>query len=140
MQRRLAGYQTTMRELGFVPHVAESMFSVEGGEAAGREVLLHGATAIVAASDLMALGAIRAARAMGRSVPDDVSIVGYDDSALLAFTDPPLTTIRQPLTAMSKAVVAALIDRINGIGQPSHELLFRGELIVRGSTALHRTG
>jgi alanine racemase len=138
MQRRLQGYLATVGELGLDAHVVESSFSVEGGDAATRELLRHGVTGIVAASDLMALGAIRAARSTGRTVPGDVSVIGYDDNAFLTFTDPPLTSVRQPVAAMSEAVVAALIDRIEGREQPAHELTFRSEIIVRGSTAVPR--
>ena len=74
-----------------------SLFGVEGGEAAAGRLLDRGVTGIVCGSDLMALGAIRAARQRGLSVPGDVSVVGYDDSPLIAFTDPPLTTMRQPV-------------------------------------------
>ena len=72
----------------------------------------------------MALGAIRAARARGLSVPDDVSVVGYDDSPLIAFTDPPLTTVRQPVADMAHAAVSALLTEIHGEPAPRPELLF----------------
>ena len=65
--------------------------------------------AIVCASDLMALGAIRAARRQGLDVPRDVSVVGYDDRALMNFTDPPLTTVRQPIEAMGRMVIELLL-------------------------------
>ena len=68
--------------------------------------------------DLMALGAIRAARQRGLSVPRDVSVVGYDDSPLIAFTDPPLTTVRQPVQAMASAAVRALLDEIRAARAP----------------------
>lgn len=138
VQRRLRGHAAACRELGLAEHVAEGGYSVEGGEAATRQLLARDVTAIVAASDLMALGAIRALRAAGRRVPDDVSVVGYDDNPLLAFTDPPLTSVRQPLAAMSEAAVTALIEVIEGVDHPRHELTFHGELIVRGSTAMPR--
>ncbi len=86
------------------------------------------------ASDLMALGAIRAARSRGLQVPGDVSVVGYDDSPFMAFTDPPLTTIRQPVAAMAQAAVQTLVDAITGHRTPPGEYLFAGELVVRGST------
>jgi LacI family transcriptional regulator, repressor for deo operon, udp, cdd, tsx, nupC, and nupG len=82
----------------------------------------------------MALGAIRAVRQRGLDVPRDVSVVGFDDSALVAFTDPPLTTLRQPVHAMSVAAVRALVDEIRGQALPHSEYLFRPELVVRGST------
>jgi alanine racemase len=87
----------------------------------------------------MALGAIRAVRQRGLEVPSDVSVVGYDDSPLVAFTDPPLTTVRQDVRAMSDAVVHALLDEIAGNGAARSEYLFRPELIVRGSTQEVRT-
>lgn len=71
-----------------------------------------GHTAVICGSDLMALGAVRAARSRGLQVPDDLSVVGFDDSPLIAFTDPPLTTIRQPVAAMGHAAVAALVAEI----------------------------
>jgi LacI family transcriptional regulator, repressor for deo operon, udp, cdd, tsx, nupC, and nupG len=82
----------------------------------------------------MALGAIRAARRAGLSVPADVSVVGYDDSAFMNCTDPPLTTVRQPIEAMGQAAVALLIAQIGGQTPTSEELLFEPELVVRGST------
>lgn len=111
-----------------------SLFSVEGGHAATTRLLDAGVTAVVCGSDIMALGAIRAARARGLAVPGDVSVVGYDDSPLMAFTDPPLTTIRQPVAAMARAAVTALVDAITGHATPHGELLFSAELVVRGST------
>jgi LacI family transcriptional regulator, repressor for deo operon, udp, cdd, tsx, nupC, and nupG len=140
VQRKITGYRTAMRTiLGSTDAelddlVELSLFGVEGGDAAACRVLDQGATAIVCGSDLMALGAIRAARARGLSVPGDVSIVGYDDSPLMGFTDPPLTTIRQPVRAMSIAAVRALVDEISHDPAPRSEYMFRPELVVRAST------
>lgn len=111
-----------------------SLFSVEGGHAAAARLLDAGVTAIICGSDIMALGAIRAVRSRGLEVPDDVAVVGYDDSAFMAFTDPPLTTIRQPVAAMSQSAVQTLVDAIAGHRTPPGEFLFAGELVVRGST------
>jgi alanine racemase len=83
----------------------------------------------------MALGAIREARRRGLRVPGDLSVVGYDDSPLIAFTEPPLTTVRQPVQAMAVAAVRALIDEIDGHAAPHSEYVFRPELVVRSSTA-----
>ncbi|NCT90171.1 LacI family transcriptional regulator [Cellulomonas sp. APG4] len=115
-------------------HVVSTLFTVEGGQAAANELLDSGHTAIIAGSDLMALGAIRAARSRGLRVPEDVSVVGFDDSPLIAFTDPPLTTVRQPVAPMGRAAVSALVQEISGAKVPRTELLFHPELIVRGST------
>jgi len=114
--------------------VSHSLFAVEGGQAAAHHLLGLGVTAIVCGSDLMALGAIRTIRQRGLSVPEDISVVGYDDSRLIAFTDPPLTTVRQAVTAMGTAAVQALLDGINGTPAPRDEFVFRPELVVRGST------
>ena len=62
----------------------------------------------------MALGAIRAARRAGLSVPDDVSVVGFDDSALMNCTEPPLTTVRQPIEPMGRTVIELLVSQIAG--------------------------
>lgn len=116
------------------PHVVSTIFTVEGGHAAATELFASGHTAVVCGSDLMALGAVRAARALGLRVPEDVSVVGYDDSPLIAFTDPPLTTVRQPVAAMGQAAVSALVAEIGGTRAARGELLFHPELVVRAST------
>jgi LacI family transcriptional regulator, repressor for deo operon, udp, cdd, tsx, nupC, and nupG len=115
--------------------IAHSLFSVEGGHSATWFLLEQGCTAVVCGSDLMALGAIRVARKRGLGVPRDFSVVGYDDSPLIAFTDPPLTTIQQQVSAMATAAVRTLLEEIAGVPVPTGEYLFQPELIVRGSTA-----
>src|SRR5439155_8424283 len=138
VQRKLAGYQAAMRDL-FGPEAGDndlvelSLFGVEGGQAAANRLLDKDVTGIACGSDLMALGAIRAARTRGLSIPADVSVVGYDDSPLIAFTDPPLTTVRQPVRAMSNAAVRSLVDAINSQPSPHSEYVFAPELVVRGS-------
>lgn len=118
--------------------IEEGYYTVEGGAAAAAALLDRGATAIVCASDLMALGAVRQARQQGLSVPEDVSVVGFDDSLFLTFFDPPLTTIRQPVQEMAAAAVTALIDGIDGAAVRSREYLYAPDLVVRGSTAQAR--
>ncbi|MEV6600966.1 LacI family DNA-binding transcriptional regulator [Actinoplanes sp. NPDC051346] len=146
VQRKLEGYRTAMRrELDLSEReldelVALTLFGVEGGEVAAGQLLARGVTGVVCGSDLMALGAIRAARRRGLSVPRDVSVVGYDDSPLIAFTDPPLTTVRQPVAAMGNAAIRQLVDEINGHGAPRSEYVFPPELVVRGSTAMNKSG
>ncbi|MCX4547716.1 LacI family DNA-binding transcriptional regulator [Streptomyces sp. NBC_01267] len=115
--------------------VVRAMFSLEGGQAAATRLLDRGVTGVICASDPLALGAVRAARRRGLSVPGDISIVGYDDSAFMNCTDPPLTTVRQPIEAMGRAAVELLSVQIGGRAVPSDELLFEPELVVRGSTA-----
>jgi LacI family transcriptional regulator, repressor for deo operon, udp, cdd, tsx, nupC, and nupG len=142
VQRKLAGWRRAMTSLldateqDLEEWVSLSLwFSVEGGVAAASRLLDRGVTGFVCGSDLMALGAIRAIRQRGLSVPGDVSVVGYDDSPLIAFTDPPLTTVRQPVLQMASAAVSALLDEIGGRGAPHSEYVFAPELVVRASTA-----
>lgn len=114
--------------------VRHTLFTVEGGHAAADDLLNEGCTGIVCGSDLMALGAVRAARQRGLDVPRDVSVVGYDDSELIAFTDPPLTTVRQPVRAMANAAVHTLLEEICENPVPQTEFVFQPELVVRNST------
>ncbi|MFI6509260.1 MULTISPECIES: LacI family DNA-binding transcriptional regulator [Streptosporangium] len=136
--RKIEGYRRAMSQLLGAVEVDElishSLFSVEGGQAAATQLLARGCTGIVCASDLMALGAIRACRDRGLTVPGDVSVVGFDDSPLIAFTDPPLTTVRKPIGAMASAAVATLLEEINGVHAKHVELIFQPELVVRSST------
>ena len=133
--RKLVAFEAAIdqHDLG-EPLVEHSLFTLEGGHAAAAKLLDQGATAVVCGSDLMAFGAIRAARARSLSVPGDVSVVGYDDSALVAFAGPPLTTIRQAVAGMSRAAVRMLLGEVAGTPAPREEYLFRPELVVRSST------
>ncbi|MFD8608155.1 LacI family DNA-binding transcriptional regulator [Streptomyces sp. NPDC059631] len=115
--------------------VARAIFSIEGGHAAAAKLIDRGVTGFICASDPLALGVVRAARRRGLDVPARISVVGYDDSALMNCTAPPLTTVRQPIESMGKAVVELLHARIGGSAVPADELLFEPELVVRGSTA-----
>jgi len=118
--------------------VAHTIFSLEGGQAAGSELLKQGVTAIVCASDPLALGAMGAVHRQGLNVPADVSVIGYDDSAFMRYTDPPLTTVRQPIEAMGRAAVDRLVTQLEGRRDGPEELLFVPELVVRRSTARAR--
>lgn len=133
--RKRAAFELAVEahELG-EPLVEHTLFTLEGGHAAASKLLDRGATAVVCASDLMAFGAVRAVRARRLTVPGDVSVVGYDDSALVAFAGPPLTTIRQAVPEMSRAAVRMLLDEVAGTPAPREEYLFQPELVVRSST------
>ncbi|WP_316755269.1 LacI family DNA-binding transcriptional regulator [Streptomyces herbicida] len=115
--------------------VARAIFSIEGGHAAAAKLIDRGVTGFICASDPLALGAVRAARRKGLDVPAQISVVGYDDSALMNCTEPPLTTVRQPIESMGKAAVELLNAQIGGSVVAADELLFEPELVVRGSTA-----
>ena len=114
--------------------VERTNFSMESARLAAGRLIQRGVTGMICASDVLALGSIRAARRLGREVPADVSVVGFDDSALMTCTDPPLTTVRQPIEMMGQAAVDLLVNQIEGSGVRPDELLFEPELVVRGST------
>src|ERR1700722_14517872 len=134
-QRKLASFtEEARRAVMDVAPVEHALFSLEGGQAATSRILRSGVTGLICGSDVLALGAIRAVRRAGLSVPGDVSVVGYDDSAFMNCTDPPLTTVRQPIEAMGKAAVAMLVNQIENMAVYPEELLFEPELVVRGST------
>ena len=142
VQRRADAFRTALGRLGLVPAgacvdelVECTTYTVEGGVVAAQRLLERGVTGILCGSDVMALGVLRAARAAGLRVPDELSVVGSDDSLLVEFTDPPLTTVRQPAAALAEAACRELMNQI--AGNPAHEgeVLYLPELVVRGSTA-----
>jgi DNA-binding LacI/PurR family transcriptional regulator len=118
---RLDGYQLALREGGTYDETlveAASDWGLESGRAALARLLSRGAgfTAVFAHSDLLALGAIRELRARDLSVPEDISVVGYDDIPVASFVDPPLTTVRQPMREVGALAAKVLLDRISGDG------------------------
>lgn len=142
VRRKVAAFRTAMQHHVDSAVSAEqveslierSVFTVEGGATATEALLDRGVTAVVYGSDVMALGAIRAARARGIALPGELSIVGSDDIPLAEFTDPPLTTVRQPVTEIAEAAARALLEEIAGNPAPRAEYMFRPELVVRAST------
>lgn len=137
-ERKLAGARRVLADLGAPLEeglIVRGLYTLESGQAGAMRLLNSGATAIVCASDLLALGAIRAVRRSGRRVPEDVSVVGFDDSALMSCTEPPLTTVRQPIDSMGRTAIELLLAQIQGGVSTGIELLFEPELVLRGSTA-----
>ncbi|GAA3511264.1 LacI family DNA-binding transcriptional regulator [Aeromicrobium panaciterrae] len=114
--------------------VVRGLYSLQSGQAAAQKLIDRGATGLICASDPLALGAVRAVRRSQLGVPEDVSVVGYDDSAFMSCTEPPLTTVRQPIEAMGQAAVSFLVTQISGDTPAVEELLFEPELVVRRST------
>jgi DNA-binding LacI/PurR family transcriptional regulator len=112
-------------------------FTLEGGRAA-MERLLRRAPALDAlfvASDLMAVGAIAALRAAGRTIPDDVAVVGFDDSPLTTTTEPPLSSVRQPTEEMGREMTRLLMQEIRYPGAPPRRVILDTQLVVRESSA-----
>jgi len=138
-QDRLAGYREALAEAGIAPDeglVYTGDFTLESGYQAA-EVLLGRTprpTAIFCGNDLVALGVLRAAEAAGLAVPDDLSIVGFDDILLAALVRPALTTVRQPAYSMGELAMRMLLDRIAGETGGSRRHLFQPELVVRSTT------
>ena len=114
--------------------ISETLFTMEGGHAGMAKLLEAGATGIITGGDLMAIGAIGAVRAWGARVPDDVSIIGLDGTPIAALTDPPLTTMRQPVDRMAAAVASMIVAQATDGSRPRPQL-FRPELVVGGSAA-----
>lgn len=133
-QRKLAAARRAAEADGLELEVAHSHYSLEAGQAATARLLARGVTALICMSDPIALGAIRAVRRAGLTVPGDVSVVGFDDSALMNATDPPLTTVRQPIEPMGRMIIELLVSQIKGTAVATDEYLFEPELVVRGST------
>ncbi len=136
-ERKLQAAQSYAARVGIdLPdhRIMHSLYSLESGQAAATRLLRTGVTGIICASDPLALGAVRAVRRAGLSVPADISVIGYDDSAFMTCTDPPMTTVRQPIEAMGRSVVEALVGQMGGDVGSSDELLYEPELVVRGTT------
>jgi DNA-binding LacI/PurR family transcriptional regulator len=140
--RKVAGFrQAIAQHLGITEVedlIVQTFYSLEGGQNAAVTLLKAGCTAIACGSDLMALGVIAQVRRQGLEVPRDISVIGFDDSLLMDFTEPPMTTVRANVTAMGEAAVRALLQGIAGEPVSSTEVLFRPELTVRGSTSTMR--
>ncbi|GGZ23102.1 LacI family DNA-binding transcriptional regulator [Streptomyces poonensis] len=116
-QRRIDGYRDALLDAGHEVDerlIASGDFTEEGGRRAMAELLAScpGLDGVFAGSDVMAAGARQALREAGRRIPDDVALVGYDDSAIARHMDPPLTSVRQPIEEMGHAMISLLLDEI----------------------------
>src|SRR5690606_41426535 len=108
-------------------------FSEMAGYQAAQHLLAAGADAIVAVSDKTVYGALRALREAGRAVPEDVAVIGFDDLEASALTEPPLTTVRQPIRATGVVAVETLLDVMENPGGPPRQVILPTQLIVRES-------
>ena len=137
---RLSGYEGALAAAGVLPDPAimlESTFDIEGGAKAAARLLdaAEPPTAIFAFNDNNAIGALRVARERGIRVPEDLSIVGFDDSEMSAIVTPALTTVRQPLAEMGRMAVSLLVRLLDGQRLEALHIELKTRLIVRQSTA-----
>ncbi|MFI6096265.1 LacI family DNA-binding transcriptional regulator [Lentzea sp. NPDC051213] len=137
---RLAGHRTALAQAG-VLLTPDRVRHVEPTTAAGKRAaaelldLVPRPTAIVCFNDKVAVGTMQAARDRGLRVPDDLSVAGFDDIELSEATDPPLTTVRQPLQEMGRIAVAQLMRVLDGHEPEALHIELATTLVIRGSTA-----
>jgi LacI family transcriptional regulator len=138
---RKAGYLKALKEGGKTIDnslITEGDFTEAGGYAAMMRLLPARPDAVFAASDIMALGAMRAVREVGLHVPEDIAFVGFDDLPMATLADVQLTTVRQPVIQFGIRAVELLIDRIeNGISPPQH-VIMEAKLVIRESCGRSR--
>ncbi|WBB66223.1 LacI family DNA-binding transcriptional regulator [Micromonospora sp. WMMD812] len=131
---RLTGYREAMAEAGLPERLATGDFTRESGAAAMRQLLAEhpDLDAVFAASDLMAHAALRTLREAGRRVPEDVAVIGFDDIETAAYTEPPLTTVRQPIQEIGRQMTRQLLRLAAGETiEPA--VMLPTELILRDS-------
>jgi DNA-binding LacI/PurR family transcriptional regulator len=137
---RAESWAQTLRAAGIAPPaVRRGDWTSESGYAQGLE-LGHDpeVTAIFAANDEMALGAMRALHELGRDIPGDVSVVGFDDMDVAGSFWPPLTTVRQDFAAVGSLSLRKLLGKVADADQPNDTTIVPTELVVRASTARAR--
>ena len=135
---RVTGYRRALQEGGIPVDeslIIKSNFQFEGGyQAAHRFFAMDKPpTAIFACADQLAIGVLRAAFELGRHVPDELSVVGFDDIRLASFINPPLTTIAQPKYEMGGIATTMLLERIANPDMPPRQQILDTNLLIRGS-------
>lgn len=145
-RQRESAYAQAMDENGLdyrrVVYAHSIQWGYESGYAAMRELLTDDAppTAIFAASDALAIGAYRALAEAGLRVPDDISVIGFDNIEASAFTTPPLTTVNQPFTELGHEAFSLLLNMLDGKAKNPPNVLLPAEIILRESTGRARSG
>lgn len=132
---RLAGYREALGEAGLPEYVAFGDFGEATGITAAERLLADepAMDAVFAASDPMALGTLRVLRRLGRRVPDDVAVIGFDDSAAAPLADPPLSSVHQSPEEMGVAMARLLVSRIRGEAVADPVVIMRPHLVLRES-------
>jgi DNA-binding LacI/PurR family transcriptional regulator len=137
---RRAGYRRALADAGIVHDDGleeNGQFTQEGGAMAMRAILARhpDVDGVFAASDLMAIGAVGELRRAGRRIPEDVAVVGFDDSAMAAASEPPLTSVRQPIEEMGREMTRLLLEAIETRSPIPKQVLLGTSLVVRESSA-----
>lgn len=140
---RFAGYRRALEiaDVPFLPElIAHGDGNAEGGMHAMQKLLetVDPPTAVFCYNDMSALGALRSIRAKGMRVPEDISVVGFDDLFIASYTNPALTTISQPMKQMGSTAMEILLKLFNGANSQNN-IKVQGQLIVRESTARPRS-
>ncbi|MBI1775798.1 MAG: LacI family DNA-binding transcriptional regulator [Proteobacteria bacterium] len=137
---RRRGYERAMRQAGLAPVIAEATADERGGLAGARDILgaREPPTALLCATDLMAFGALKAARERGLAVPADLSVIGHDNIPMSAYSDPPLTTMELPIEATGRRLAEMILARIGGAGPEGMQEILAVRPTERGSTARPR--
>jgi len=138
-QRRMAGHEEALRDRGIGSDpllVVPGGFDVVSGQFGARRLMTLNTppTAIVAGNDLAAIGAMTVLKRLGRRVPEDVAVVGYDNIEMAALYDPPLTTVAQPLYDMGAYAMRTILERVRDPTMGGAHVTFDTPLIVRRST------
>ncbi|MGW1201744.1 LacI family DNA-binding transcriptional regulator [Streptomyces cyaneofuscatus] len=139
-QRRLDGYRAALAAAGLPPDerlIAPADFTEEGGARAMRELLTRRPhlDAVFAASDVMAAGARQVLREADRRIPEDVALIGFDDSVVARHMHPALTSVRQPIEEMGRRMAQLLLEEIAGrVGEERPTVVLPTELVVRDSS------
>jgi DNA-binding LacI/PurR family transcriptional regulator len=140
-REKLAGREEALRAAGIEPngYVAHGPFTVAGGKLVLRALVeadpAEPPTAVICSNDLMAIGALQEAAALGLRVPEQLSIVGFDGIEATEWTQPALTTIEQPIDLIAKTAIAALNTQIEDPDQALASYVFRPRLKPGGTTA-----
>ena len=135
---RHQSWRKTMLEADLEPGLSiEGDWTAESGYQAVRELIDSGTdfTGLIAGNDSMALGAMRALHTYGYRIPEEISVVGYDDISEAAFFEPPLTTIRQEFEVLGQHGIEYLVERINNPTAPPEQHIIYPQLVIRSSTA-----
>lgn len=133
-EHRREGYLAKMKESGLTPSVHYGSFTYESGYQVMKNLLREEKpTAVFAANDLMAIGAIKAIEELGLKVPDDIAIIGCDDIFLAELYKPALTTLAQPAYQMGVKSMDLLHERIEGLAGPPKHVILNQRLIIRQS-------